>query len=90
MADLLREIEVRPAAETEPKWHPYHGGADEQAEALKQEVLNTKDELVITGTTYYVSPYGDDENDGTSPATAWQTLDGLVAHRDILKEGDGV
>jgi hypothetical protein len=31
------------------------------------------------GLTYYVSPTGDDAADGTSPATAWQTLDRATA-----------
>jgi hypothetical protein len=32
-----------------------------------------------TGTTYYVSPSGDDTHDGKSPATAWKTVDKVNA-----------
>ena len=41
----------------------------------KEEILNAKDELVIKGTTYYVSNSGDDNADGKTPETAWQTID---------------
>ncbi len=76
--------------ETTAPWYPNHGGADAEAEALRQEILHTEDNLVITGTKYYVSPNGDDAHDGTSPATAWQTPSAVIAHRDILKAGDAV
>lgn len=32
-----------------------------------------------TGTSYYVSPNGDDTHDGLSPATAWKTVDKAAA-----------
>ncbi len=54
----------------------------------KNEILNSKDELVITGTTYYVSNSGDDYNDGKSPETAWKTIDRL--NDAWLRPGDGV
>ncbi len=57
-------------------------------EKRKNEILNTKDELVIKGTTYYVSNSGDDANDGKTPATAWKTLDRVSAA--YLYAGDGV
>ena len=38
-------------------------------ERRKQEILNTKDSLKITGTAYYVSNSGDDNNDGKSENT---------------------
>jgi Right handed beta helix region len=41
-----------------------------------------------TGTTYYVSPGGADNNSGTSPATAWQTV--TQVDRAALKPGDEV
>lgn len=70
--------------------NPMTGGADAEAEALRQKVLNTTDELEITGTTYYVSPDGNDDNDGTSPDTAWQTLDSVVINSYLLQPGDAV
>ncbi len=42
----------------------------------------------ITGTTYYVSPTGNDNNSGTSPSQAWQTVN-RVNHAS-LSPGDGV
>ena len=69
---------------------PMTGGSDVEAEALRQSILNTKDELVVTGTTYYVSPKGDDANDGTSPETAWQTMDAVINNTPLLQAGDAV
>ncbi len=63
-------------------------GFDELWEKRKAEILNTKDNLKITGTAYYVSNDGDDNNDGLSDATAWKSLD-KVSNAD-LKHGDGV
>ena len=54
----------------------------------KEEILNTKDELVIKGTTYYVSNTGDDNADGKSPETAWKTIDRV--NKQWLLPGDGV
>ncbi len=61
---------------------------DELFEKRRIEILNTKDELAITGTTYYVCNDGDDNNDGKSPDTAWKTL--KKATIAPLKAGDGV
>lgn len=61
---------------------------DELSEQRKQEIRNAKDELTIKGTIYYVSNAGNDENDGKTPATAWQTL-AKISEAE-LAEGDGV
>lgn len=42
-----------------------------------------------TGTAYYVSADGNDENDGTSPETAWKTIDRVI-HGDELSYGDAI
>ena len=57
-------------------------------EERKKKILNAKDELVISGTTYYVSNVGNDDCDGKSPETAWKTLQ-KVSEADLLP-GDGV
>ncbi len=57
-------------------------------EQRKQEILNTKDLLKISGTTYYVSNNGDDNNDGKSPETAWKTIERI--NNAELSYGDGV
>lgn len=49
----------------------------------------------ITGTTYYISNQGDDNNDGLSPETAWATLDRAFETdwpltRGFLQPGDAV
>ncbi len=61
---------------------------DEIAEKRKKEILEAKDELVIKGTTYFVSTSGDDNNDGLSKEKPWKTLR-KVSSAD-LKYGDGV
>lgn len=58
-----------------------------EAEALKQQILNSETAIVksdtfvqgetYTGTAYYVSNHGDDANDGLSPETPWATLERL-------------
>ena len=42
--------------------------------ARREEIRSRADTAVVSGKTYYVSADGNDENDGTSPATAWRTL----------------
>lgn len=64
----------------------------QQQEALydrrREEIRDTKDTLIISGTTYYVSADGDDTNDGKSPETAWKTL--RRVSDGWFKPGDGV
>lgn len=82
--------EILPVGNCAQKLNPQTGGADAQAEALLHEILSAKDSVVITGTTYYVSPSGDDANDGISPETAWQTTAAVLAHDEQFQPGDGV
>lgn len=72
------------------KLNPQTGGADAEAEALRKEILNTKDNPSIIGVTYYISPNGDDTNDGTTPETAWKTPEALFIYQDLLQPGDAV
>jgi hypothetical protein len=44
--------------------------------------------LTITGTAYYVSASGSDSNSGTSPSSAWRTVQRV--DRASLQPGDGV
>lgn len=44
-----------------------------QVTTLRNKILNSGNSLKATGKTYYVSPNGDDFNDGLSPKTAWET-----------------
>ena len=54
----------------------------------KAEILSTTDTITITGTKYYVSNSGNDDNDGKSPETAWATIDKVNEY--TYEEGDGV
>lgn len=55
---------------------------------LYDMIAYNKNTLEVSGTKYYVSANGDDNNDGLSPETAWCTLDKVSSAN--LKVGDGV
>lgn len=73
---------------------PYY----EMAAERKEAILNSPTEIVksdtfipgetYTGTAYYVSPNGSDNNDGLSPETAWQDI--YKVNDADLREGDAV
>lgn len=48
---------------------------DKLAEKRKNEILTLPDTPLSGGAVYYVSAAGDDQNDGKSPDTPWQTLE---------------
>ena len=56
------------------------------------EIKNTKTQVKITGSCYYVSNDGNDENDGKSPENPWKTTEkvAIAGKNGILCEGDGV
>ncbi|MBE6703821.1 MAG: hypothetical protein E7583_01020 [Ruminococcaceae bacterium] len=53
------------------------------------EIRNTKTEVEIKGTSYYVSNDGNDENDGKSPEKAWKTIE-RACKEENLTSGDGI
>lgn len=61
---------------------------DELFENKKNSILKAADNVTIEGKIYYVSNSGNDENDGKSPDTAWQTLSRISEAN--LNKGDGV
>ncbi len=66
--------------DTADYYNPKSSVSDAQAETMRQTVLNTKDSgLKPTGLgeTYYISPNGNDNADGLTKATAWQTVKNL-------------
>ena len=66
------------------------GGAEKEAKALMERVLNAENELVfsLNATIYYVSENGDDSNDGLSPDTAIKSFHKVA---DLpLNDGDSV
>lgn len=60
----------------------------ENADARREAILNTSTEVTITGTSYFVSADGDDNNDGISEETPWASLDKV--NTTELQPGDGV
>ena len=73
-------------------------GEPEKVTALREQILSSEssivksDELIpgqtYTGTAYYVSNSGDDNNDGLTPETAWETIDKV--NQSSLDYGDAV
>ena len=62
---------------------------DTLAARRKSEILSAASDLsTITKKTYYVSPNGDDSNDGRTEATAWKTISKVADA--ALDKGDGV
>ena len=56
------------------------------------KILNSPSEIPETGTKFYVSPNGNDDNDGLTPETAWQTfknINGIKAMK-LIKAGDTI
>ena len=47
---------------------------DVKADKLKKKILESKSKYKTKGNIYFVSPTGNDANDGLSPVTAWKTL----------------
>lgn len=81
--------EIIPTWKDAYKLRSISGGADAQAAASRNKILNAKDSVKVTGTKYYVSSLnGNDDNDGRSPAKALKTLPATA--NLSLKEGDAV
>lgn len=84
-------VELLPESNPAQLLHPHSGGADKEAEELMNKVLNSETpDYNITGTTYYISPNGDDNNDGTSPETAWKTPDAITINNWMFEAGDAI
>ena len=82
--------EIKPTGNTALLYDGQNSDCDELAEKKRQEILNTKDELSPSGLTYYVSPDGDDSNDGKSPEKAWKTTNALNTNSWAFMAGDTV
>ncbi|MBQ4612655.1 MAG: hypothetical protein IJB26_03790 [Clostridia bacterium] len=61
-------------------YNELHGHFDAEAAAMKEYILNMPDRTFKNA--YYVSPNGDDANDGRTPETAWKTLERVNALED--------
>lgn len=67
------------------------GYCEEEADKLRARILkapNTEESYKITGTKYYISVTGDDNNDGLSPKNAIKSLDRIETLE--LKDGDAI
>ena len=71
-------------------YDPVESHFDDQAKAMRDHIDALPDTVKAKagGTTYYVSPNGNDNNDGKSPQTAWKTVLALRSH--TFKAGDAV
>ncbi len=87
--DISDELEI---AKLRPDYGtPRVGYRQDAADEMLAKILgtpNTEEIYEITGTKYYVSVNGDDNNDGTSPESPIKTLEKI--HALDLKEGDAV
>lgn len=68
----------------------YKSAYDTMAETMRNKILSAKDTVKVAGTTFYISPSGNDANDGKSPATAWKTPTAVVNRNLQIKSGDAV
>lgn len=59
-----------------------------ETDELIKEIENSPTSVTVTGTKYYVSADGNDDNDGLSPENAWKTVEKVNSVE--LKYGDGV
>lgn len=66
----------------------YLSELDMRAGRRRQLILNSPSEYVHSGRTYYISNSGDDRNDGTTPVSAWSSLDRVNSF--AFSEGDAV
>lgn len=65
------------------------GFVDRKAAELKEKIMNAESAWDKTGTAYYVSNGGCDDQDGLTPATAWKTLERVNTFAGY-KHGDWV
>ncbi len=72
------------------KTERYSSGADDRADAMRDAIRNTSDQIQVTGTCYYISYRGDDSADGLNPETAVRNIEEIRARASIMKPGDAV
>ena len=67
----------------------------DSSEELRRSILSTSHEPAPGKKLFYISPSGNDENDGLSPKSAWRTPGALASHRipsgsEVLFERGGI
>lgn len=70
--------------------NPIKSKMDPQADSLRNQILDAVSEAHTTGTVWYISNSGNDQNSGTSPDAAWASLGALDFYKDKIKPGDAV
>lgn len=55
-----------------------------------EEIRNTESDYSTTGTVYYVSNRGNDDADGLSPETAWETVNAINGNYSNFQSGDTI
>ena len=95
--ELLRSMKEKDASVKDyddPNSQPYiqTGGADTEANILREAIRHAKDDWKYQGgKTYYISSlHGDDGHAGTSPEEAWKTIAAYRANIEHMKAGDRV
>ena len=82
---------TRVSAETTVKnFGDFKSESDDEATALRKEILAAEDTIKAKGTTWYISNDGDDSNEGNSPEKPWKTINALSVNAYKMKEGDAV
>lgn len=71
------------------------GGAEQEATIRREKIYSWEEQTSVEGTVYYISPFGHDDNIGTSPNAPLQTIEGinklsLTVGDAVLFERDGV
>jgi hypothetical protein len=85
------QFEIKPLKDPSNLVNKYKGYAEDERNSLLNDILNSENTLDIydiKGKVYYVSPDGNDDNDGTSPKKPLRTL--AAVGRLYLEEGDAV
>ena len=84
IATILRFYESQGAVASEAEAQQILDAADKR----RNEILTSETTVTCSGTAYYVSTDGDDNNDGKTPETAWKSIDRVNSTK--LKAGDAV
>lgn len=94
LIEVMKEEDASMKDYADPNSTPYiqTGGADAEANILRNAILNAKDEKDAKGrTVYYISSLnGDDANPGTSPEQAWKSLAAYRSNLTFINAGDMV
>lgn len=87
---ILKGPDFRPTGNTAALMSNLKGGSDAEADKLRNEILYSSDDIKPRDSrfTFYISEKnGDDDNDGTTPETAWKTTDALQLNMYKINNG---